>query len=217
MKYLILTVCLSFIGAMSANAAPIVIAEGKSAIPPVVSYVEVDAEYVSIPLTITSNVKHPADKYRLIGNLERLVKDKAKSLPNLMLRENIFSTPSKDNNAHSSELLLLAQIGNSDNIYKSIDSLFSFIYSIQIPDNTELSYGSIKLGLANPEQYRKSLESKIKTEITKTRETMGDNFKVYVDGLSDPVRAMPLGGRKLAVYIPYKIAYSELVFTEIAN
>lgn len=181
---------------------------------PVASFVEVDAEFVTVPLTISSSAKSPAERYRLTHNLQRLITDKAKVNPALDISaiaplQPAFGGPDQAKPAALSTLYISAQIGSSGDPYEAAELVYDFIFGITIPTNTDVKYGELYLSIANPEQFRKNIESQVRDEMNKTLESLGRGYLVKIIGLNEPVKMINRGGIKLAMYIPYKLIYEQ--------
>lgn len=181
---------------------------------PVVSFIEVDAEYVTVPLSISSNAKSPAERYRLIHNLQRLIMDKAKTNPDLSVEEvsplqPLNGKPEQSMSSALGTLYISAQLGSASEPFEAAELVYEFIFGITIPSNTDVKYGELFLSISNPEQFRKSIEAKVRTEIGTTLQSLGSSYSVKIMGMNAPVAMLNRGGVKLAMFIPYKVTYEQ--------
>lgn len=199
----------------NAGVVSIWIAEGSGS-PSVQSYIELDPEYVSIPLTLKADTKSAIERHRLIQKLESYVVSKVNEHPEISIVYGEVSLSSREPSGFKSygrrsesNIYIVAKIENGTEIYDATESLYRFVQNLKLPEDTELNYGATKLAISNPGKHVNALISKVGNEVKRTKESLGISLKVKVTGLSSPVRIVEIKNRKLAVYLPYVVEYAE--------
>ncbi len=201
-----------------AGISAVVIAYGNSGVP-VNSIIDVDAEYVAMSVSISSDAKYPAERARLIGKLQSLISSKAGETKNIDFlqgavslspnEKSSFSISKSYNRRSGSSFYLLSRLGGEKNVYTASQEIFAFISRIQKPKDTSISLGQTSLAIESPEKYRDQLLKNIKSEIENTRQLFGSSYKVSISGLENPVIVRQKNDKEVTVFINYQVNYSE--------
>jgi hypothetical protein len=92
---------------------------------------------------------------------------------------------------------------------KLIDTLRKFLGSADRKGRTELSpIGDIEVTVVGPSQYRDQVIDVFAKDVENVTGSLGENYKVIVNGIDRPVGFYRLGLLEIALYIPY--SYSVL-------
>lgn len=213
-----LAVLLLFIATQSdASDDPLVIASPRSHIPVAVS-LEVGADYVAVPVSITSGDK---DALRNIENVQALsnkLRGALAKAPDIKLRqgaislsimpgeESSFSSSySAPNPTASTSLFLAVPLTKSRDVFQAARELLAIAQSVAKPEPGRVSYGTTSLGLESPERFRSRLLALIQKDVTQVRSALGSQKTFEVSGLENPVLVMQRDDKNVAVYIPYRL------------
>ncbi|WP_162926393.1 hypothetical protein [Teredinibacter purpureus] len=215
MKPVISLIIIIYSSVANAGLASIWVANEVST-PPIQSYIKIEPEYLSIPITLKADSKSAMERHQLIGKLEQYVTSKAASEATIDLVYGEVSLSEREpggfksyGRGSESNIYLTTKLESSAEIFDATERIYKFIRSLEPPEDTELNYGSTKLAIENPEQYIEPLKSKIGSELKSTKEALGVSLKATITGLSSGVRVAEVKNRKLIVFLPYVITYSE--------
>ena len=218
MRYLVL-IFLSLV-VFDANArGSVVVAVSTSEDIPVHSYIDTDAEYVAMPVSITSDSKYASERAKLIHQLQLAIENAAKKDPAINIEQGVVSLSPSTRSSFSisksyhssgiSNLYLLHRIDGDSSIYQVTEKLNRFIASIEKLDDTDIHLGKTALAIESPGKYRDGLLKLIKLEIENTKQIMGDNFKASISGLGKGVIVKQLNDKQVRLYIDYSLVLEE--------
>lgn len=201
-----------------ADFSAIVIAYGAGNVP-VNSSIDIDAEYVAMPVSLSSDAKYPAERAKLISKLQSAVMSAASSNPNIDFQQGVISLSPQEKSSFSisksygsssgSSFYILAKLATEKDIYTVTQDIYSFLGRIQKPDDTSINLGNTSLAISSPNQYRTQLLDKIKKEIESTKLALGPNYKVTISGLENPVIVRQKNDKQVTVFVNYWIELSE--------
>ena len=197
----------------------IVVAESEPA--PVAVSLRIPADFVSVPIRVTSEQKNAAAAYEETHQAIELIARKAKeggqfqtSMGVVTLSQHRggygISSGSWSQPAATAEIYLHVPIStNSGNIFQAGAGAARFIDSLSMPGKAKCELGTLQLAVANPEQYRARVLSMISEEIKKTREAISSNGSASVAGLESPVMVRQVDDRNVGLFLKYSISVSE--------
>ena len=82
--------------------------------------------------------------------------------------------------------------------------LRSFVDEVDAEGRTELiAEGDVQISVVGPHQYRDSIIEIFAADVKTVTESLGDNYRVIVDGIDRPVQWYRVSLLELALYVPY--------------
>ena len=201
-----------------AGSSAIVIAYGTGNMP-VNSSIDMNAEYVAMPVSLSSEAKYPSERAKLISKLQLSISSAASKALNIDFQQGVISLSPREKSTFSlsksygrsagSTFYILSKLGDRKDVYAATQDIYSFIGRIKKPDDTSLNLGSTSLAISSPNQYRNQLLEKIKVEINATKETLGSNYRVMISGLENPVVVRQKNDKQVTLFIDYRVQFSE--------
>jgi hypothetical protein len=201
-----------------AGFSAIVIAYGTGDVP-VNSSIDIDAEYVAMSVSLSSDAKYPSERAKLISKFQSEISNSASSDPDIDFQQGVISLSPREKSSFSfsksygrsagSTFYILAKLDNSKDVYTATQDIYSFIASIKEPEDTSLSLGNTTLAISSPNQYRKQLLEKVKEEIDITKNILGSGHKVSISGLENPVIVRQKDDKQVTLFIDYRIEFTE--------
>lgn len=87
---------------------------------------------------------------------------------------------------------------------KLIDEMKSFVDEVKVVGRTDLeSLSSIDVSVVSPNQYRHEIISLFSADAKGVASSLGDDYRIVVEGIDRPVQWVRVGPLQLALYIPY--------------
>ena len=201
-----------------AGFSAVVIAYGSGDVP-VNSSIDVEAEYVAMSVSLSSDAKYASERAKLIERLQDSIRSAASKSENIEYRQGVISLSPKEKSSFSisnsygrntgSKFYLLSKLGNGKDIYLATQDIYKFIYRIKRPEDTSLNLGNTSLAISEPSKYRNQLLEKIKSEIKATRNALGSNYKVSISGLENPVIVRQKNDSIVTLFIDYQVQFGE--------
>ena len=171
MRKVIVLTCLLLSVNVHAGFSAIVIAYGTGDVP-VNSSIDINAEYVAMSVSLSSDAKYPSDRAKLISKLQSEISSSASSDPDIDFQQGVISLSPREKSSFSfsksygrsagSTFYILAKLDNSKDVYTATQDIYSFIARIKKPEDTSLGLGNTTLAISSPSQYRKQLLEKVK-------------------------------------------------------
>jgi len=218
MKRLIIAICFLFAIDAHAGFSAIVIAYGTGNTP-VNSSIDVDAEYVAISVSLTSDAKYASERVKLISELQSSISGAAAEDTNIeFLQGSISLSPSEKssfsisksyNRGSGSSLHVLAKLASDKSAYTATQEIYNFLGSIKRPKDTSLKLGNTTLAISSPKKYRNQLITLVKEEIEDTKAILGESYKVTISGLENPVIVRQKNDKQVTVFLDYRVELSE--------
>jgi len=218
MKNLLTVVVLLISINAHAGFSAIVIAYGTGNTP-VNSSIDVDAEYVAMPVTLSSDAKYPSERAKLISTLQSAISSAVATNANIEFQQGAISLSPSEKSSFSisksygrssgSSFYILAKLDNSKGVYEATQEIYSFIARIKKPEDTSLGLGNTTLAVSSPNKYRNQLLTLIKEEITNTKTTLGEGYKVSILGLENPVIVRQKNDKQVTLFIDYRVELRE--------
>ncbi|MEZ5498298.1 MAG: hypothetical protein R3E77_02590 [Steroidobacteraceae bacterium] len=86
-----------------------------------------------------------------------------------------------------------------------IAKLKQFVASIKPSGRTQLlSAGSVEISIVNPLQYREQVIELFATDAARVTKSLGEDYRVIVRGIDQPIRWIRMGVLDLALFVPYQ-------------
>ena len=217
-KYLAVIAACSITQCFAGSASFVVVASKVQA--PVAVTLEIAAEYVALPISISSTEK---DALRNLENVQALtakLADAARKSPNIKVRQGLVSLSvatgesggflssksySSATTSSSASLYLVSALAKDRDLFQVARELTSFAQSIPAPDQTRISFGTTSLGIDSPERFRTDLLTLIRKDIEQVRSALGNPKSFEVSGLEAPVGVTQHDDKSLTLYIPYRL------------
>jgi hypothetical protein len=180
----------------------------------------VPADFVSVPIHVTTDQKNTALAYdetrQTIDLISKKVKDGGQfqismGVVSLSQHQGGFgiSSGSWNQPAASAEIYLLVPFSKDrDNIFAAGAEAAKFLDTLSLPGKAKFELGTLQLAVQNPEQYRAKLLGLIGEEIKKTREGLASQGNVKVDGLEGSVLVRQADERNVELFLSYKLSVS---------
>ncbi|WP_101757986.1 hypothetical protein [Oceanicoccus sp. KOV_DT_Chl] len=201
-----------------AGFSAIVIAYGTGNTP-VNSFVDVDAEYVAMSVTLSSDAKYPSERAKLISKLQSSISGAAATNTNIEFQQGAISLSPSEKSSFSisksygrssgSSFYILAKLDSGKGVYAATQEIYSFIGRIKKPEDTSLRLGNTTLAISSPNKYRNQLLTLVKEEITNTKAALGEGYKVSISGLENPVIVRQKNDKQVTLFIDYRVELSE--------
>lgn len=201
-----------------AEFSAIIIAYGTGNTP-VNSSIDVDAEYVAMPVTLSSDAKYPSERAKLISKLQSLISGAATTNANIEFQQGAISLSPSEKSSFSisksygrssgSSFYILAKLDRGKGVYAATQEIYSFIGRIKKPEDTSLRLGNTTLAISSPHKYRNQLLTLVKDEIANTKTALGEGYKVSISGLENPVIVRQKNDKQVTLFIDYRVELSE--------
>ncbi len=218
MKNLVTVTLLILSISSHAEFLAIVIARGAGNTP-VNSSVDVDAEYVAMSVTLSSDAKYPSERAKLISKLQSSISDVAATNANIKFQQGVISlSPSQKSSfsisksysrSSGSNFYLLAKLDSGKSVYTATQEIYSFIDRIKKPEDTSLRLGNTSLAISSPNKYRYQLLALVKEEVANTKAALGEGYQVSISGLENPVIVRQKNDKQVNLFIDYRVELSE--------
>ncbi len=203
---------------MYAGSSAIFIAYGTGDVP-VNSHIDIDAEYVAMSVSLSSDAKYPSKRAELISQLQSSIKASASKNLNIDFQQGVVSLSPREKSSFSisksyransgSSFYLLSKLDSKNDVYTATQLIYRFINKIQKPKDTNLSLGNTSLAINSPNNYRKQLLQLVKEEISSAKEILGSSYNVSISGLENPVLVRQKDDQQVTLFLDYRIKLSE--------
>lgn len=211
-----------FIGCSAqAETNSLVIAISRGQVPVSVA-LEVPADYVAIPISISSAEKDPLRNFENVQTFLQRLSDTLKKSPTIRLHQGAISlsvAQGEDNGfssfksatvpTSSTSLFLAAPFSNDRDIFQVARDITTVVKSVPKTEQIRVTYGPTSLGVEAPEHLRSRLLSLIRKDIEQTKAELGNPKSFEVSGLESPVAVMQRDDRNVVVYLPYRLKVSQ--------
>ncbi|HSY19057.1 MAG TPA: hypothetical protein VK815_12010 [Candidatus Acidoferrales bacterium] len=176
------------------------------------------ADFVSVPIRITSDQKNTALAYEESHQAIELVVQKARetgqfrtstrvvSLTQYKSSFGISSGPWNQPAASADIYLLVPLTKKQDNIFDAGAAAARFVEALHLPGKVRCELGSLQLAVENPEQYRTKLLGAIAEQVKATQAAVAPKSIVKLDGLESSVIVRQAGDRNVELLINYSLS-----------
>jgi hypothetical protein len=199
-----------------AGSSAAVIAVGYAPYAPAVR-LQMQADYIAIPLTIQNDSKDPIKRTDEIERALRLITEKVKQQPDLKVKPGVVSLSPQEktglskfssydsHGGSSGQLYILGTLKQEGTVFDLTKRVYQVVNAIQFSDGTKISLGNTLLGLDDPEKYRSQLLGLIAKSIDGTKKALNVNGSIELDGLESAVAVMQLNEREVIVFLNYRL------------
>jgi hypothetical protein len=182
------------------------------------------ADFVAVPITISSEQKDPAMRFEEIRQARDTILQKAKENPRLRVqsepvsvsarpvgRMSFFSSVSsvavQPASVFDAQVYVLVPLQKSQgDVYAAAAEADRFVTDLQVRGKAKLALGLVQLAVDNPEQHRPKLLQSIAQDIKTLKEMLGGKAKVTIEGLQAPVVVRQVDDSNVEIFIPYGIS-----------
>jgi hypothetical protein len=195
---------------------PVVLAESVRR--PVATVVTLPADFVSVPINVVSDQKNTPVAYEESRQVVEMIRHKVKehgkfraSTGVITLSEHrggfgisggSWSQPA----ARALIYLLVPLTKEREDIFAASTEAARFIETLRLPGKAKIELGKLQLAIENPEQHRTKLLGMIAEEIKKTREALGTQGSVKVEGLESSVLVRQADDRQVELFLNYSLS-----------
>jgi len=209
MRYLAaLAVCLSPL--LAEAGSYIVIASGDTV--PVPAVLDVPAEYVGVSVYIRSAAKDAAKRIDEVNETRVRLNRAVSANPNLQIqwaRSSYSAAEGSDkfssySGADSqSQMFVLGKLGSAgiDAVTKQI---ISAIKTVEAVGDASITTGDTRLGVTDPERFRKKLLGLIKDNAGEARTALGGS-SLEISGVGSPVQVVQKNDKEVSLFINYRV------------
>lgn len=213
---LILMFLCSFLASQS-DIKPIGIAKMDTL--PVATYIEKDAEYIVAELLIQNDDKNPLRRYETLEKTVDDLKIDAKLKEYITLQFLPDKPISKKGKlwsiTHKSTLnfrVLVSLKQFNNDFLAAAKALTEFVDDLSPHQSTNYILSPLKLAISQPEYYREEILKKIAADLSLLQNIFGKQTGFSIYGLENPVSVVHLNGKKIALFINYKIKLKNYEF-----
>jgi len=204
------------VGSVWSSGLLVVVAEAEPRSVPV--SLLVPADFVSVPIHVSSEEKNTALAYEVARQAIELISKKAKESGQFVTSMGVvslsqheggygISSGSWSQSAASVEIYLLVPFSKDrDNIFGLGAKAARFVEALSLPGKAKCVLGRLQLAVENPEQYRAKLLGLIAEDIKKTREAISPQGSVKVEGLEGSMVVRQVDERKVELFLRYKLS-----------
>jgi len=175
-----------------------------------------DAEFVAVPVSISSERKDPSERFAEIQRALQALVDKAGSTSQVIVRQgpvslsgrrgSSFSLGSSSYQAPSRAQLDLMMELNGRSVFTCASQILQLVADLKPPGEARYEVGEVQLALSDPETRRPQLLQAIAADVARTRQLLGGAIKVIVSGLESPVLVRQVSDREVELFIDYSVA-----------
>lgn len=204
--------------AMSAHAgsSSFVVAVARGQVPVAVR-LELPADYVAVPISLTSNEKDPLRNIESLQTYTQRLQEAVSKSPAVKLRQGTvslavapaeeggFSSYKMGGTPSTTSLFLVAPLTADRDVYQVARDIIAFAQTVAKPEQVRVTFGTTALGVEAPERLRPRLLALIQKDIEQTRAALGNPKSFEVTGLESPVVVVQRDDRNVVVYLPYRL------------
>jgi hypothetical protein len=172
-----------------------------------------DADYVVLPITLSSDQREPEIRFAEINDAITWLNGIVKDHPRISVHTGPATLSGKTSlkwlsyGDEGARVWILATFAkDDDNIFTCGTEISRFLKSLTFPGRVSFVAGPIQLAVRNPEEHRDRLLEMIHEEVTRTRSKLVTRGNVVVRGLESPVVVRQLDDRRVELYLNYEIA-----------
>jgi hypothetical protein len=199
---------------------------------PVAVFLRQQADYVAMPVTISSDHRDPVQRLADMAAAKRLIQKKAEENPDIIVNIgkvtlscepttragqvtlSCESTPSTGTRMGASEPvskirlnILVPFKGKGRDAFACATMIYKFLGDIAMPGKARIRTGEIRLAVDNPEQYRPVLLKMIADAYAKTKESVKAKAKgeSEIRGLVGPVLVRQADDDNVDLFIDFQL------------
>ena len=176
------------------------------------------ADFVSVPINVTSDQKNTALAYDESRQAVEMIREKVKENGKFRASTGVISLSEHKSSfgissgawsqpaARAQIYLLVPLTKDRDDIFAAGVEAARFIETLRLPGKAKFELGKLQLAVENPEQHRSKLLEMIAQEIKKTREALGTQGSVKIEGLESPVLVRQADDRQVELFLNYSLS-----------
>lgn len=176
------------------------------------------ADFVSVPVRVTSDEKDTALAYDESRRGIELIRQKVNQNGQFRISPGIVSLSQRKSGwgissgswnepAASAEIYLLVPFTSErTNIFQAGAEAARFIEALHLSGKIRIDLGRLQLAVENPEQYRSKLMGLIAEEIKQTKEAIGFAGSMNVQGLESSVMVRQADDRQVELFLNYSLS-----------
>jgi hypothetical protein len=176
------------------------------------------ADYVAMPVSISSDQRDPVQRFAEIRAAKQLIQKKAEGNPNIVIHpgsvtlsakpiSKFASISSYSGGSSEADLHILVPFkGKNRDVFTCASTIRIFLNDIIMPGKASIQLGSIQLAADNPEQYRLTLLQMISEDVAKTKEKLKADGKTQLSGLESPVLVRQSDDENVEIFINYQLS-----------
>ena len=180
------------------------------------------ADYISIPITLSSDQGNPEKRFEEIRNAINLIETEAEKNPNIYIHSGPVSLSAKQHSKLKSlylssggyyrpesiaTLYIFAPLSaEGKDVFDSASQISHFINCIKFPDKTECKMGKIMLAVKEPEQYRDKLLLLILEDVKRIKNIFKTQGEMTIKGLDSPVYVRQIDRQQVELFLNYTIS-----------
>jgi hypothetical protein len=212
-----LTIFLASVSAWAGSGSDLVMALPDY--DPVAVFLREQADYVAMPVTISSDRRDPVQRLSEMAAAKRLIQKKAEENPDIIVntgqvRLSREPTPRTGTRMGASEPVHTVRLnilvpfkGKGRDAFACATMIYKFLGDIAMPGKARIRTGEIRLAVDNPEQYRPVLLKMIADAYAKTKESVKAKAKgeSEIRGLVGPVLVRQADDDNVDLFIDFQL------------
>ena len=176
------------------------------------------ADFVSVPIRVTSDHKNTATAYEESRQAIELISKTAKEKGQFRISTGVvslsqhkggsgISSGSWSQPAAAADIYLLVPFTKErDNIFAAGAEAARFVEALHLPGKVRCELGTLRLAVENPEQHRAKLLEQIAQEAKKTRDAFYTDAGIRVEGLESSVMVRQADDRNVELFLDYSLS-----------
>lgn len=176
------------------------------------------ADYVAMPISISSDQRDPIQRFAEIRDVKRLIQKKAEGNSDIVIHPGAISLTAQTlskvsylssytGGSSEADLHILVPFKGKDrDVFSCASMIRTFLNDITMPGKANIQLGSIQLASDNPEQYRPGLLQMISEDVARTKERLKADGTIQVSGLEGPVLVRQTDDENVELFINYRLS-----------
>ncbi|MDB6018965.1 MAG: hypothetical protein JWR19_3454 [Pedosphaera sp.] len=173
------------------------------------------ADYISVPITISSSQGDPVLRLEEMGRARKLLVKGAEESKEFQVYSKWFMGGSGGGSSWSSapysedssfQMQLLFSLASTTNeVFQEMIKIRQFISGIKPPGKATFTLGGPSLVVGNTAQYRKELVAKIGADVRELKEALGTSGRVSISGFENPITSRPIDDQQVEILMQYHV------------
>lgn len=199
--------------AIAASSYTLAHASGQS---PVGSYIEMKADFIAVPILLSSSEKDPEIRLRELNESKEMLAAEIKKNSNMDLLFASVALSASETSSYGSrydsniQLYITRKLTKDTDVYKSVAEISDMTDRMNFRGDVVYNLGQGVLGIINPEQFRPALIQKIAQEIKTVKKEVGVKSKVIIKGLQGNINAVERNDDTVQLFINYRLEFDEI-------
>lgn len=207
----------SFVGSGSGSGRGSYLVVAVPAAPPVAEYVEVEADYVSLPLNVRSANDDAMARMKDVEATLASLRKEAEAFPDIVVTSGTVSiTPANEKvtwgsssgykHRTESSLYMSAPLTQGTSVFSVSERIYALLARVKPVGEAKVSVGTTALSVREPERFRDDLLHRIRDSVAKAKKELGATGPVDVSGLAGPVLVSQKDDRTVRVFLDYELS-----------